>query len=79
TIHKTQGSEFTFTIVLLPKSTSTSFVENSMIYTALTRSKTATIFIGDMEILTTAINSKPAYMRICSGFDLDAELSKAKV
>ncbi|MBF4285951.1 ATP-binding domain-containing protein, partial [Vibrio anguillarum] len=36
TIHKTQGSEFTFTIVLLPKSTSTSFVENSMIYTALT-------------------------------------------
>lgn len=76
TIHKTQGSEFAFTIVLLPKSTSTSFVENSMIYTALTRSKTATIFIGEMRTLTKAINSKPAYMRICSGFNLDAELSQ---
>ncbi|EGR1869948.1 hypothetical protein D3N24_21330 [Vibrio vulnificus] len=76
TIHKTQGSEFAYTIVLLPRSTTTSFVENSMIYTALTRSKIASIFIGDMRTLTKAINSKPAYMRICSGFNLDAELSQ---
>lgn len=74
TIHKTQGSEFPYTIVLVPKSTSTAFMENSMIYTALTRSKIATIFIGDMDTLTRAVNSSPAYMRICTGFNLKAEL-----
>lgn len=51
TIHKTQGSEFPYTIVILPRSASASFVENSMIYTALTRSQIATIFIGDMGTL----------------------------
>lgn len=74
TIHKTQGSEFPYTIVILPRSASASFVENSMIYTALTRSQIATIFIGDMGTLKNAINSKPSYKRICSGFNLDAEL-----
>ncbi|HIF9420895.1 TPA: ATP-binding domain-containing protein [Photobacterium damselae] len=74
TIHKTQGSEFAYTIVLLPRSTSTSFVENSMVYTALTCSKIATILIGDMGTLTKAINSEPAYKRICTGFNLKTEL-----
>jgi exodeoxyribonuclease V alpha subunit len=73
TIHKAQGSEFAYTIVLLPSSTSTSFMENSMIYTALTRSKTATIFIGDTDTLKRAINDKPAYKKICTGFDLEPE------
>ena len=73
TIHKAQGSEFAYTIVLLPSSTSTSFMENSMIYTALTRSKTATIFIGDTDTLKRAINNKPAYKKICTGFDLEPE------
>lgn len=74
TFHRTQGSEFAYTIVLLPTSTSTSFVENSMIYTALTRSKVATIFIGDIGTLTRAINSKPSYLMIRSGFNLEVEL-----
>ncbi|RQW62074.1 ATP-dependent DNA helicase [Vibrio viridaestus] len=71
TIHKTQGSEFKYTIVIIPATESTTFIENSMIYTALTRSQTATIFIGDMSTLSRAINSNPAYKNIITGFNLD--------
>ncbi|TKF56937.1 hypothetical protein FCV60_03325 [Vibrio sp. F13] len=58
TIHKAQGSEFKYTIVVIP-SWDSALIENSLIYTALTRSTEATIFVGDIQALNRAINRTP--------------------
>ncbi|EGR3223453.1 AAA family ATPase [Vibrio alginolyticus] len=67
TIHKAQGSEFKHTIVVLP-SWDSSLIENSLIYTALTRSIETTIFVGDAQALNRAINRMPSFKGLCIGF-----------
>jgi exodeoxyribonuclease V alpha subunit len=75
TIHKTQGSEFKNTIIVMPESFNkrkkSNFVERSMIYTALTRSSKLSMFIGSKNALAEAITSEERWKTLRTLFDLD--------
>lgn len=76
TVHKTQGAEFKNTIVILPKLNVRQvhlldFIERSLIYTALTRSKNTTVFVGCRETLEFAIKSLPRWQTLQTLFDVD--------
>tara|TARA_Y100000588_G_C14213760_1_gene907864 strand:- start:295 stop:1944 length:1650 start_codon:yes stop_codon:yes gene_type:complete len=69
TIHKAQGSEFKHTIVVIP-SWDSPLIENSLIYTALTRSIETTIFVGNSLAIDRAIKRQPSYKNLVLGFDI---------
>lgn len=75
TIHKTQGSEFKNTIIVMPepynKRKQNNFVERSMIYTALTRSFKLSVFVGNKNALANAIMAKERWKTLKTLFDLD--------
>ena len=79
TIHKTQGSEFNNTIIALPtlvkreslNGNSLSFIERSMIYTALTRSSKVTVFTGCIDCLKSAVESEARWKKLNTLFNLD--------
>ncbi|MFT5621975.1 MAG: exodeoxyribonuclease V alpha subunit [Flavobacteriaceae bacterium] len=75
TIHKTQGSEFKNTIIVMPepynKRKQNNFVERSMIYTALTRSSKLSVFVGNKNALANAIMAKERWKTLKTLFDLD--------
>lgn len=66
TIHKSQGSEYDAVIVCC--AVQSKLLERSMVYTALTRSKKLTIFVGSLDVLSTAITSLPRAETINHGF-----------
>ncbi|ASP46684.1 ATP-dependent DNA helicase [Cognaticolwellia beringensis] len=66
TIHKSQGSEYDSVIVCC--AVPSKLLERSMVYTALTRSKKLTIFIGSLEVLNKAISGLPRAETINYGF-----------
>lgn len=66
TIHKSQGSEYDAVIVCC--AVPSKLLERSMIYTALTRSKKLTIFVGSLEMLSQAITGLPRADTINHGF-----------
>ncbi|MCX5869470.1 MAG: exodeoxyribonuclease V subunit alpha [Deltaproteobacteria bacterium] len=55
TIHKSQGSEFTEVLVVLPASDSP-LLTRELIYTAVTRARTRVLIAGDQAIFTAAVN-----------------------
>ena len=75
TIHKTQGSEFKNTIIVIPESYTRkkqdNFVERSMIYTALTRSSKLSVFVGSKNALASAIASEERWKTLDTLFDPD--------
>ena len=75
TIHKTQGSEFKNTIIVMPESFNkrkqNNFIERSMIYTALTRSSKLSVFVGSVNALASAIASEERWKTLNTLFDLD--------
>ena len=75
TIHKTQGSEFKNTFIVLPEQKAggyrSDFVERSMIYTALTRSSKASVFVGHYNTLVNAITAKERWKTLDTLFDID--------
>jgi len=68
TIHKSQGSEYDVTIVC--SVVQSSFIERSMIYTALTRSKNLCLLVGDQGIARTAVAKSNRSEALCVGFSL---------
>ena len=56
TIHKSQGSEFDFVIMPISMSYYRMLFRN-LVYTALTRTKKAAVFIGDRKALATAVKN----------------------
>jgi hypothetical protein len=57
TVHKSQGSEYTYVIIFLPESKS-SFVNINLLYTAITRTKKTVWMVVDKENLTKASGTK---------------------
>ena len=74
TIHKSQGSEYDSVIVCC--AVPSKLLERSMVYTALTRSKKLTIFVGSLEVLSNAVKGLPRAATINHGFQ--PTLSKVK-
>ncbi|GAA0811353.1 AAA family ATPase [Colwellia asteriadis] len=66
TIHKSQGSEYNAIIVCC--AVPSKLLERSMVYTALTRSKNLTIFVGSNSMLVQAIKNQPRASTINHGF-----------
>lgn len=69
TIHKSQGSEYPVTIVCCMNRSS--FIERSMIYTAVTRSSELCLIIGSHDTLQAAIEQRPRCETIQHGFSLN--------
>lgn len=67
TVHKSQGSQWDRIIVPLFNSTRTSFVERSLIYTAITRATKQIVIIGDHDAYTKAVRSDTAANKRQSG------------
>jgi exodeoxyribonuclease V alpha subunit len=55
TVHKSQGSEFAHTVLVLP-SRSSPLLTRELIYTGLTRAKARITVCGDVEVLRAALN-----------------------
>jgi len=68
TIHKSQGSEYDMTIICCINASK--LLERSMVYTALTRSKKLTLFVGDRNVLHNAVIQPPRSETICHGFQV---------
>jgi exodeoxyribonuclease V alpha subunit len=68
TIHKSQGSEYDATIVCAV--VQSNFIERSMIYTALTRSKKLCLLVGDQDIARAAVAKPNRSETLCVGFSL---------
>lgn len=68
TIHKSQGSEYDATIIC--SIVQSNFIERSMIYTALTRSKKLCLIVGDQEVARTAVSKPNRSETLCVGFNL---------
>lgn len=68
TVHKSLGSEYSTTIICCIEESR--ILERSMIYSALTRSKNLTLFVGDFEVLRKAVMRLPRAETICHGFSL---------
>jgi exodeoxyribonuclease V alpha subunit len=69
TIHKSQGSEYDVTIICCINASK--LLERSMVYTALTRSKKLTLFVGNINILNNAVTQLPRFETICHGFQIE--------
>jgi exodeoxyribonuclease V alpha subunit len=70
-VHKSQGSEFNETIIsCIVKS---DFVERSMMYTALTRTKKLCIFVGDRNVYHDAVAALKRADTICTGLKIVSE------
>ena len=67
TVHKSQGSQWDRVIVPLFSSTRTSFVERSLIYTAITRAAKQVVIVGDYDAYAKAIRSETAANKRQSG------------
>ena len=76
TIHKSQGSEYDAVIVCC--AVPSKLLERSMVYTALTRSKKLTIFIGSQELLSKAIAGLPRAATINHGFQPKLNISSMR-
>ena len=68
TMRKSHFSEYDTTIICCIEESIC--LERSMIYTALTRSKNLTLFVGDLEVLRKAVMRLPRAETICHGFSL---------
>lgn len=68
TIHKSQGSEYEATIIC--SIVQSKFIERSMVYTALTRSKKLCLIMGDQEITRTAVAKPNRSDTLCVGFNI---------
>jgi exodeoxyribonuclease V alpha subunit len=66
TIHKSQGSEYDAIIICC--AVPSKLLERSMVYTALTRSKSLTTFVGSNTLLDNAIEGLPRASTINHGF-----------
>ncbi|WP_168175186.1 AAA family ATPase [Thioclava sp. F28-4] len=67
TVHKSQGSQWDRVIVPLFSSTRTSFVERSLIYTAITRAAKQVVIVGEYDAYAKAIRSETAANKRQSG------------
>lgn len=67
TVHKSQGSQWDRVIVPLFNVTRSSFVERSLIYTAITRAAKQVVIVGDKEAYANAVRSETAANRRQSG------------
>jgi len=62
TVHLAQGSEYDFVLFYVPEgSTSTSFLNRRLTYTAITRAKKACWLVGDLHAIFQAATRKPAF------------------
>nr|WP_297404059.1 AAA family ATPase [uncultured Marinobacter sp.] len=68
TIHKSQGSEYDTTIIC--SVAQTNFIERSMIYTALTRSRKLCLIVGDQNIARMAVAKPNRSDTLCVGFKI---------
>ena len=57
TVHKSQGSEFTHTVLALPEN-NVAVVTRELIYTAVTRAKKQLTLFADLGLMTSAIRHK---------------------
>ena len=60
TVHKAQGSQWKRIIIPMFNNTGSSFVERSMIYTAITRASEQVVIVGDYEAFAAAVGSETA-------------------
>lgn len=61
-IHRAQGSEWKYVVIAIPShSANSSFLNRNMIYTAITRAKTACWVVGDIEAFKAAAFRNPGY------------------
>lgn len=67
-IHKSQGSEYSKVIVCCIRDTS--FIERSLIYTAITRAKNLCIVVGSQSIYSKAVASPPRATTLCVGLSI---------
>lgn len=70
-VHKSQGSEFDQTIITC--AVNSDFVERSMMYTALTRTKKLCILIGDRDVYRRAVNAPKRADTLCTGLEIAAQ------
>jgi exodeoxyribonuclease V alpha subunit len=70
TIHKSQGSEYEICAVIL----GSPMIENSALYTAITRTKKLCILIGTQESYNEAVRRQPRYETVACGFSPKFEL-----
>lgn len=68
TVHKSQGSEYDETIIC--SVVQSKFIERSMIYTALTRSKKLCLIVGDQDIARAAVAKPNRSDTLCVGFNI---------
>ncbi|MDP4547987.1 ATP-binding domain-containing protein [Marinobacter sp. MDS2] len=68
TVHKSQGSEYNETIIC--SIVQSKFIERSMIYTALTKSKKLCLIVGDQDIARAAVAKPNRSETLCVGFNL---------
>lgn len=68
-IHKSQGSEYDTSIVCTL--TNSEFLERSMLYTAITRSKNLTLLVGCRDIARNSASKPNRSDSICVGFDIN--------
>lgn len=66
TCHQAQGSEFDCVIIALEKS---QLIERSWLYTATTRARRKVIFVGDLVLIQSAIDSGNSADRRCVGIN----------
>lgn len=64
TIHKSQGSEYEVCVIILGGP----MIENSALYTAITRTRKLCIVIGSQEMYNDALNRPPRYETVECGF-----------
>ena len=71
TVHKSQGSQWDRVIVPLFNGGRSSFVERSLIYTAVTRAAKQVVIVGDYEAYVFAVRSVTAANKRQSGVKAD--------
>ena len=64
TIHKSQGSEYDNCAIIL----GSPIIENSALYTAITRTKKLCILVGTQEMYDEAVRRQPRYETVACGF-----------
>ncbi len=68
TVHKSQGSEYNVTVIC--SIVQSKFIERSMVYTALTRSKLLCLIVGDQDVARAAAAKQNRSETLCVGFNL---------
>jgi exodeoxyribonuclease V alpha subunit len=76
TIHKAQGSQFSRVIIPVVRSR---LLDNSMVYTALTRGVDQVIFIGDRNAFNDAVQNPPRSKTRDVGFSLSTGIQRVKM